>query len=486
MKTQDRKDKTGEGNNSPQEASDRLMSPEQLDQLVEVIGLKAWIPLATLGFLAIVALLWGVFGRLPMNVTGQGVLVRPRRVVQFQTPSAGRIVALNIQPGAEVRKGDLLGTVDQTRLQQELRQQQEKLAQLSTQTEETSEVQRQQIALQRKTLKQQRTIFETTLKDALELAPVLRDKGILSVQKNRAGLELRLSQLRSQVPVLEQRLKLRRQLLAEGGVSSDTVLQSQSDYFEQVGQVADLESQLQQLDLKELETKQQYLQNQGSIKDAQSKLQDLATQEAKLVEQELSQSFDKQNQLSEVKRRIAQLELQLSTDGKIVSPYDGRVLEVAALPGQLIDAGARLGSIQAENSAEQLVSLTFFADKDGKQIQPGMFAQVTPSFVKRERFGGIVGKVTDVSPYPVTSQNITTLVGNPELAKQLAGDSAPVQMAIQLQPDPNTYSRYQWTSSNGPNQKISSGTTAAVQVRVGEIAPIAYIIPLLRSWTGVY
>lgn len=162
------------------------------------------------------------------------------------------------------------------------------------------------------------------------------------------------------------------------------------------------------------------------------------------------------------------------------------MLEVTAIPGQLIQPGERLGSIQAENSSEPLVSLTFFPDRDGKQIKPGMSAQITPSVVKREQFGGIVGEVTDVSPFPVTSQNITALVGNAELATQLAGNSAPVQVTILLKPDQQTNSGYSWTSSKGPNQKISTGTTASVQVRVGEIAPISYIIPIFRSWTGVY
>lgn len=479
-------------NNTPsknlfrQEASDRLTSPEQLDQLVEVVDLRAWIPLATMAGLAIAALLWGIFGRLPINVTGQGVLLRPRRVLQVQTPSAGRIVNLTLQPGQEVRKGEILGILDQSATQQELQQEQEKLKQLQSQTGATGEAQKRQLALQRQNLQQQQTILQTQLQEGQAMAPVLRDKGILAVEKNRKGLELRLSQMRDQLPILKERVNIRRQLQQMGGVSSDTVLQAEQEYNEKIGQIADLETQLQQLDVKELETQQQYLQNQGSIKETQNKLQEIVTQEAKLVEQELQQTFDKTNQINEVKRKIAQLELQLSTQGKIISPYDGRVLEVAAMNGQVIEAGGRLGAIQAEDPAEQLVSLTFFPDKDGKQIQAGMMSQVSPSISKRERFGGIVGKVIEVSPYPVSSQSITALVGNAELAKQLAGESAPVQVMIQLQPDRNTFSGYQWTSSNGPNQTLTSGTTATVQVRVGEIAPIAYIIPLFRSWTGVY
>ena len=476
--------------NSPslfrQEALERLSSPEQLDQLVEIVNPMAWLPLGAIGCLAIVALLWSIFGRLPLNVKGQALLVRPHRVIQFQAPSSGQLLTLNIQAGTEVRRGQVLGTIDQSQTQEQLRQQQKKLAELLSQTQATGTLQQQQLNLQRQNLQQQRRILETTLNDAEALVPVLRTKGLGAVDQNRAGLTSRLSQLKAQLPALRQRIEVRRQAVAEGALSQDSLLQVQQEYFDRVGQVADLETQLQQLQVKDLEVQQQYLQNQGSIKETQNKLEDLATQEIKLTQQAAEQSFSNQNQIDEVRGQIAQLQLQLSTQGKIVSAYEGRVLEVALIPGQMIQAGSLVGSIQAENTAEKLVSLTFFADRDGKQVKPGMVAQITPSISKREQFGGIVGKVTEVTPYPVTSSAIAALVGNPELAKQLAGDAAPVQAMIQLNPDANTYSKYQWTSSKGPEQILSSGTTASVQVRIGEIAPIAYVIPLFRSWTGVY
>ncbi|HEY9629164.1 MAG TPA: NHLP bacteriocin system secretion protein [Coleofasciculaceae cyanobacterium] len=468
------------------EAVERLSSPEQLDQLVEVVSPKAWLPLTAIAGLVIMALLWSVFGRLPITVTGQGVLVRPRRVVQFQSPSSGQLLVLNIQPGSEIRKGDLIGTIDQSAVQQQLQQEQQKLADLTAQTQKTDKLRQVQTQLQQTILQQQQEILETNLQNARTLSPILRDKGLTALQENRKGLELRLSQLRVQLPELEQRLEGRRQLLAAGAISVDALSQFQQEYFDRVAQLADLEAQLRQLDVKEVEAQLQFLQNQTAIRETQTQLQDLATQASKLTQQNIEESFNQQSQLKESTRRIAQLQLQLATQGKIISPYDGRALEVTAISGQMIQPGERLGSIQAENPSEPLVSLTFFPDRDGKQIKPGMSAQITPSVVKREQYGGIVGEVTDVAPFPVTAQSITALVGNADLANQLAGNSAPVQITVLLKSDPETESGYAWSSSKGPNQRISSGTTASVQVKIGEIAPIAYVIPIFRSWTGIY
>ena len=482
MADQERKDKKL----FRQEALERLSSPEQLDQLVEVVSPKAWLPLASLSFLVLTAATWSIFGRLPLNVKGQGVIVRPRRVVQFQAPSSGTLVAWQINPGDTIKQGEIIGIIDQVRVQQQLEQQEQKLHDLLAQTDETADIKRQQIALRREILDQKRDILEDTLRNGQALSPILRDKGLIAIEENREALELRLSQSRALLPELEDRVEKRRVLVDEGALSADSLLQTTQEYFDSLGQIADLETQLRQLDSKEAETQMQFLQNESQIRETRTQLQDLATEETKLRQEELELSFNQDNQLEEVRRKIDQLELQLATEGEIISPYDGRMLEMAASPGQVISTGTMLGAIQVEDQSEKLVGLAFLADRDGKQIKPGMSAQITPSIVKRERFGGIEGTVLEVSPFPITSQTVASMVGNPEFAKQLVGESAPVQIMIQMEEDDGTASGYSWSSSVGPNEEISSGTSASIQIRIGSIAPIAYVIPLFRSWTGIY
>lgn len=59
------------------ESLERLSSPEQLDQLMQVVNAKSWIPLATLGSLLALAVIWSVFGRIPITAIGKGALVHP-------------------------------------------------------------------------------------------------------------------------------------------------------------------------------------------------------------------------------------------------------------------------------------------------------------------------------------------------------------------------------------------------------------------------
>ncbi|HAX79358.1 MAG TPA: NHLP bacteriocin system secretion protein, partial [Cyanobacteria bacterium UBA11372] len=255
--------------------------------------------------------------------------------------------------------------------------------------------------------------------------------------------------------------------------------------------INEIKNNIQELKVQRTNNEREYLQNLNKIDEIKTKIKDLETQQIKLAQQELEKSNNQTNQIQEVKRRIAQLELQLSGESRIISQYDGKILEVSAAPGQVLNPGMRLGSLEAENPNAKMVSLVYLADKDGKQIKPGMTVQVTPSIVKRERYGGIVGKVTQVSPFLVTNQDMSAIIGNEQLANNIAesvsrSGSAPVQVYVELQQDPNTISGYKWSSSNGPPLKISSGTTAQVKVQIGQLAPISYVIPIFRSLTGIY
>jgi HlyD family secretion protein len=55
---------------------DRLSSPEQLDQLMQVTTTRGWMALAAIGALLVAVVTWAVVGSLPERVVGQGILVR--------------------------------------------------------------------------------------------------------------------------------------------------------------------------------------------------------------------------------------------------------------------------------------------------------------------------------------------------------------------------------------------------------------------------
>jgi len=581
-----------------EEALERLSSPEQLDKLMRVVSPQTWLPLVSMGCLIVGAGVWSVVGRIPLTVTGAGVLIRPRHVVQFQAPKEGQILNINVKAGDRVKQGQVLATVDQSQLQKELELQKAKLAQLQQQNQSTLALRKQQIALQLITLQQQQKDLEESLRreslapmlrqetlQALEqkrlrleesvrreqvtpllrqqtltalaqkrksleesvrreqVTPMLRQQTLAALAEKRKSLLERKQQISTLLKTLQQRVETRRGLFEEKIVSQDVLLQSEQELLNAQTQVSDIDTQLKELDVQKTNTEREYLQNlnkvdefknaikeidvqvtntereyqqnlnridefktnlqeiqvqktnakreylqaQNRIDEFQTKIKEIEAQKAQQVQQDVEKSLDKTNQTQEIKDKISQLEVQLAQSSQVISKHDGYVLDTSVMPGQIVGAGTRLGIIEAEDSHVKLESIVYFADKDGKQIKQGMNVQVTPSVVKRERYGGIVGVVTNVSPFPVTTQEIVAVVGNEELAKSLAGENgARVQAFVQLQEDATTKSGYNWSSSKGPELKVSSGTTTLVRVKVGEVAPISYIIPLFRSWTGVY
>lgn len=57
-------------------ALERLSSPEELDQLMQVTNPKGWLALLGLAGLILAALIWGILGHIPTIAQGQGVLLR--------------------------------------------------------------------------------------------------------------------------------------------------------------------------------------------------------------------------------------------------------------------------------------------------------------------------------------------------------------------------------------------------------------------------
>ena len=471
------------------QALERLSSPEQLDQLLKVVNPRAWLPLATAGSLVFVAVVWSVFGRLPLKVNGEGVLIYPHRVVPFEAPSGGQIVTISVQAGDRVKKGDIIATLEQSQLEKQLQQQRDKLSELEGQKEDTNQLEERKITLELATLKKQRISLEERLRRDSNV-PELRRANLIALEKNRASIEQRLEQTRNLLPTLAEMRTARNRLFEQGGVSKDVALEAEQRYLSSLAQISELEVQLQRMQVEKINLERQILQLENQIDEVKTQLQEIQSKEARLAQQSLESKIQKNNNIQDVKRQIARLENELKEKNKIVSQYDGLVLEVANVPGEVIASGASVGSIEIEQKGEtsKLVALAYFADKDGKRIKEGMKVQVTPSIVKRERYGGIVGEVTKVSPFPVTVDNVSTIIGNQKLAENLVNSSgkAAMQVFVQLEGDPNTFNGYKWSSSDGPPVELSSGITTRVRVEVGKVAPISYVIPLFRSLTGIY
>jgi HlyD family secretion protein len=192
---------------------------------------------------------------------------------------------------------------------------------------------------------------------------------------------------------------------------------------------------------------------------------------------------ERQNRIDSVRRDISELESQRGAKTEVTSPYTGRVLEIAANVGDLIDQGSRIVTLEAFE--EPIEAVIYIPAGDGKKVRPGMRAQISPSTVKSEEYGFIIGEVEWVSDFPVTPEGLKKVLRNEQLVADLTGQSAPIEVEVKLIENTDTESGFEWSSSKGPPMKVFSGTVCTANVTVEKKRPISYVLPIIRAATGI-
>lgn len=407
-------------------ALERLSSPEQLDQLVQVTDPRGWLALSGLGALLLAALGWGIWGSIPTQARGEGILVRQGGVSDLVANASGQVAEMLVGVGEVLEKGQPVARIRQEAL---LRQIQDNRARRAALGGEVA-------ALERSAGEQKR----------------LRARDLA---QQRANLERAVETLEKDVALLRERVEAERALLDDGLVTKQAFLTTQQSLNAKRDELAARRLEIDGLELKRLEADQQLAQQ---LEARQSALRDLDLQ-------------------------TGELEAQLGENVNVVSPFAGRVLEVLADHGDVVTPGTAILSVEV--MSEDLMAVLFVPASAGKKVQPGMEVRVAPSTVKREEFGTILGRVVWVAEFPSTARGMTRFLGNETLVGRLMAEGPPIQVNVALTRDPATPTGYRWTSSRGPTLRISSGTLAFGDVVVRDDRPISLVIPTLREKLGV-
>lgn len=407
-------------------ALERLSSPEQLDQLVQVTDPRGWLSLTGLGALLLAALVWGIWGTIPTQAHGEGILLRQGGVSDLVSPANGQVAEVLVSVGDVIAKGQPVARIRQDSLIRQIRDNKAKQAALQSEY----------LTLQRSSEEQKR----------------LRSRD-LALQ--RANLERSIDALQKDIALLQERVAAGKSLLDDGLITKQTYLTTQQDLNAKRDQLAQQRLDLSGLELKRLEA-DQALDQQLEARQATLRDLDLQTRE---------------------------LGAQLGENVNVLSPFSGRVLEILANRGNVVTPGAPVLSVEV--LSEDLMAVLFVPASAGKTVQPGMVVQVTPSTVKREEFGSILGRVIWVAEFPSSARGMTRLLGNEALVTKLMTEGPPIQVNVALRRDARTPTGYRWSSSRGPSLKISSGTLAAGDVVVKTDRPMTLVIPTLREKLGI-
>jgi multidrug efflux pump subunit AcrA (membrane-fusion protein) len=175
--------------------------------------------------------------------------------------------------------------------------------------------------------------------------------------------------------------------------------------------------------------------------------------------------------------RVAEPGRSLPTD--IVSPYAGRVLELKAVEGGLVERDTPLMSLESAE-ADFLEAVVYIPAAEGGEIRSGMDVMLAPATVKQEAYGFLLGQVTAVSSFPASRRGMLRVLGSEELVDALGAEAAVIEVRVLLRRDPQTASGYAWSSGRGPSLQLHSGTfcTAWVELRVQR--PLSLLLPQFR------
>lgn len=402
---------------------ERLSSPEQLDQLMQVTKPRGWVALMAFGGLIVLTIIWSITGTIPAKVGGRGILIKTGGVIELVSPSSGRVIDVAVRAGDKVEAGQVVARIDQPALAARLQQVKAELEELQKQRRQTSTFNERDVTLRTNYLSQQRA----NIKQAIDAA-------------------------RTELMWLREKVVSREQLLEEGLITQQKLI-----------------------DTKRLLRATQQEIEQDSTRLQQVEIDILALQNEK-QQSSASQTFE----INEQMRLIAQLEEELRRKSQVVSPYTGRVIEALAERGDLINKGTALMSLNlVGRGISNLEAVLYVSAQDGKKVEPGMQIQLAPASVQPEEYGRMVGTVTYVSDYPATSEGMMQLLENEQLITALSSGGTSYELHASITLDPSTPSGYKWTSSSGPPMQIQSGTLCSGTITIEKRHPVELVLPVL-------
>ncbi|MFA6302544.1 MAG: NHLP bacteriocin system secretion protein [Legionella sp.] len=410
------------------EALKQLTSPEQLDQLIRVVTPNSWIISGTCYLILLIAFVWSIFGSIPTRVEGQGILLAGGGDIYNAVAPDGPsfLETIPVNPGDKVTKGQVVATLSRPDLIDKIKVLNNYLTELNASKDKL--VNSSQTAI---TTHQQET---QTQRDAL--------KNVIAATQQK---EQHLANL----------LAVKEAAFKKGIEIRQNVEQTFQEYYGVKIELEGYNDKMVQLDIGEANFKDEWNER---LRQLNLKIADETMQ-------------------------LNNLKIQLSLSKNIVSPIDGKVTNIRGTIGSVINVGNPVVSIASDGVG--LDALIYLPPQAGKRVKPTMLALISPVTVEKAEFGSINGIVTEVAEFPSSAQEVLSVLQNEELVKQFFGKEVPLAVRVHLKNNPDTFSGLSWSSSHGPQVKITPGTLAIGLITIRQQAPITLVVPALKKLWGI-
>lgn len=160
---------------------------------------------------------------------------------------------------------------------------------------------------------------------------------------------------------------------------------------------------------------------------------------------------------------------------EVLSPHDGRVLEIRATEGETVQAGDSLLSLEFTGDDAPLEAVLYLQPSQAAQVTPGMIVRIAPDGFSPQSEGFLLGQVQYVASFPATPSGMLRLLGSANLVQALAVSDTPVEILVALLADKSSPSGFRWTSTPGPDIQVKSGMLGQANIVVEESRPISLL-----------
>ena len=403
----------------------KLATPEQLDRALYVTTPKAWLALLVLLAMASAVVYWAVVGEVASYVKGNGIfLTRGGAVFDAASVDGGTLVRIIPSLGDTVKEGEVVAEIHDAETT-------ERLASALALASERSQVLRDRQA-------------DITGENALVAESIAKQRANLE-ELERTGHQL--------IETAQQRLRGNQVLFEEGLVAETVVEESQEAVDIARRNLFDVKRRRDELESEDLRRR-----NELKIRLAGAKLDRL-----------------------EATRQVKELETLIGT-WQIRAPVSGRVTAINAQVGAVLAPGQSVLGI--ETGSGGLDVLMYVSPLDGKRVQPGMPALVSPTTLRHVEYGYMTGTVEAISDFPASLDSMTAILQNQDLAERFSETGPPYFGRIALKRNPATASSFAWTSLKGAEVTITAGTLAEVEIEVHRQSPVSLVAPMIKEKLG--
>lgn len=401
-------------------ALERMASPERLDRPTRLVGASGWLVLLCFVLIVAFGTIWALRTEAPVKVRAQGILIDRAGLVELSSAQGGLLQSIEIAPGDVVAEGQVVATLSRSELRRDLSGAEAKLDDLVDRYNRLESAHEARRAREAQADERRRATIENTSRALLDRLILLqaRAEKLAPLTERKVVPELRLIEARIAVSDLQERIAI-------------------------------LSEDAQRLGLDATERQ--------SLRDFE------------LLEDRLA--------MDEQARNIDRLRARLSEERVIRSTHTGQVAELKVNVGDVLPAGAALATLAPLGDARNLQALMYVPPADGKRVQPGMVAEISPTTVEQEVYGHIKATVLSVSPLPATPEGMRRALQNDQLVEQMSRGGAPIEVRVTLEPSGLAGTGFKWSASDGPVSGVNAGTLLNGRIIIDKRPLLDLVVP---------